>query len=40
VGRLSIVELKLAEVPQTYQPETHYDQVRDSWFGLRTPDGR
>jgi outer membrane protein len=40
VGRLSIVELKLAEVAQTYQPETHYDQVRDSWFGLRTPDGR
>ncbi len=40
VGRLSIVELKLAEVTQTYQPETHYEQVRDSWFGLRTPDGR
>lgn len=40
VGRLSIVELKLAEVTQTYQPEVHYDQVRDSWFGLRTPDGR
>jgi outer membrane protein len=40
VGRLSIVELKLADVQQTYQPETHYDQVRDSWFGLRTPDGR
>jgi outer membrane protein len=40
VGRLSIVELKIADVAQTYQPETHYDQVRDSWFGLRTPDGR
>jgi outer membrane protein len=40
VGRLSIVELKLAEVTQTYRPEVHYDQVRDSWFGLRTPDGR
>jgi outer membrane protein len=40
VGRLSVVELKLAETTQTYQPETHYDQVRDSWFGLRTPDGR
>lgn len=23
-----------------YQPETHYRQVRDKWFGLRTPDGR
>lgn len=40
VGRLTIVELKLANVAQTYQPETHYEQVRDSWFGLRTPDGR
>lgn len=40
VGRLSIVELKIANVAQTYQPETHYEQVRDSWFGLRTPDGR
>jgi len=40
VGRLSIVELKLADMTQSYQPETHYDQVRDSWFGLRTPDGR
>ena len=40
VGRLSIVELKLAQKQQTYQPEVHYDQVRDSWFGLRTPDGR
>jgi len=40
VGRLSIVHLKLADQKQTYQPETHYEQVRDSWFGLRTPDGR
>jgi outer membrane protein len=40
VGRLSVVELKLAQQNQTYQPEVHYDQVRDSWFGLRTPDGR
>ena len=40
VGRLSVVELKLAEVSQTYEPEVHYDQVRDNWFGLRTPDGR
>ncbi|MGA0531483.1 TolC family outer membrane protein [Hansschlegelia sp. KR7-227] len=23
-----------------YDPNTHYDQVRDKWFGLRTPDGR
>lgn len=23
-----------------YDPNAHYDQVRDKWFGLRTPDGR
>ena len=40
VGRLSIASLGLTKVEQTYQPETHYDQVRDKWFGLRTPDGK
>jgi outer membrane protein len=25
---------------QNYDPVTHYHQVRDSWFGVRTPDGR
>jgi outer membrane protein len=25
---------------QTYDPVTHYHQVRDSWAGVRTPDGR
>jgi outer membrane protein len=25
---------------QAYDPVTHYHQVRDSWFGVRTPDGR
>jgi outer membrane protein len=24
----------------TYDPTVHYHQVRDSWFGVRTPDGR
>ncbi|WP_248310407.1 TolC family outer membrane protein [Bosea sp. 117] len=24
----------------TYNPKVHYDQVRDAWFGVRTPDGR
>jgi outer membrane protein len=24
----------------TYDPRTHYRQVRDAWFGKRTPDGR
>jgi outer membrane protein len=25
---------------QSYDPVTHYHQVRDSWAGVRTPDGR
>jgi outer membrane protein len=38
VGRLSAQQLKL---PVTiYDPEVHYHQVRDSWFGLRTPSGQ
>jgi len=23
-----------------YDPMAHYQQIRDAWFGLRTPDGR
>jgi len=23
-----------------YDPQVHYTQVRDVWYGLRTPDGR
>ncbi len=38
VGRLSPEVLGL-HVP-VYQPQVHYHQVRDTWFGLRTPDGR
>jgi len=38
VGRLSPQVLKLPT--QTYDPSVHYRQVRDSWFGVRTPDGR
>lgn len=38
VGRLAVPTLGL-KVP-TYDPRVHYHQVRDSWFGLRTPDGR
>lgn len=38
VGRLSAQVLAL---PVTiYDPSVHYHQVRDSWFGLRTPDGQ
>jgi outer membrane protein len=38
IGRLSPQVLKL---PTTvYDPSVHYQQVRDSWAGVRTPDGR
>ena len=38
VGRLSPLVLNL---PTTvYDPSIHYQQVRDSWFGVRNPDGR
>jgi outer membrane protein len=38
VGRLSPQVLGL-KVP-AYDARVHYHQVRDSWFGVRTPDGR
>jgi outer membrane protein len=38
VGRLSIPVLGL-QVP-LYDPMIHYQQVRDAWIGIRTPDGR
>ncbi len=38
VGRLSPQVLKLPTT--TYDPSVHYQQVRDSWAGVRTPDGR
>lgn len=38
VGRLSPTVLKLATT--VYDPSVHYHQVRDSWIGVRTPDGR
>ena len=38
IGRLSPLVLNL---PTTvYDPSVHYHQVRDSWAGVRTPDGR
>jgi outer membrane protein len=38
VGRLSpqVLGLKV----ETYDPSVHYHQVRDTWSGVRTPDGR
>ena len=38
VGRLNVPTLGL-QVP-LYDPMIHYQQVRDSWIGIRTPDGR
>jgi len=38
VGRLSPQVLNLATT--VYDPSVHYYQVRDSWYGVRTPDGR
>jgi outer membrane protein len=38
VGRLAPEVLGL-RVP-VYQPQIHYEQVRDNWVGLRTPAGR
>lgn len=38
IGRLTVEsqDLKVAE----YRAETHYEKVKDAWFGLRTVDGR
>lgn len=38
VGRLSPQVLGLST--SVYDPSVHYHQVRDSWAGVRTPDGR
>ena len=38
VGRLSAQVLGLNTT--VYDPSVHYHQVRDSWAGVRTPDGR
>lgn len=38
IGRLTARNLKLAV--EHYVPTQHYQQVRDRWFGLRTPAGQ
>lgn len=38
MGRLSAARLALAV--DLYDPQEHYDAVKDKWGGLRTPDGR
>jgi outer membrane protein len=38
VGRLTV---RFASLPVTpYSPQDHFDQVRELWFSVRTPDGR
>jgi outer membrane protein len=38
VGRLSPSVLGLNT--EIYDPSVHYQQVRDNWVGVRTPDGK
>jgi outer membrane protein len=38
VGRFSPQVLKFPT--SVYDPSVHYQQVRDAWYGVRTPDGR
>jgi outer membrane protein len=38
IGRLSATEINLAVT--VYDPATHWEQVKDKWFGTDTPDGR
>ena len=37
-GRLSVATLGVKV--ERYDPALHLNQVKDSWFGLRTPDGQ
>jgi outer membrane protein len=38
IGRLTAANLNLTVI--SYDPTIHFDQVKDKWMGLRTPDGR
>ncbi len=38
VGRLNVPTLGLTVAE--YDPQVHYDQVKNKWIGLRTPDGK
>jgi outer membrane protein len=38
IGRLTAANLNLNVIE--YDPAIHFDQVKDKWIGLRTPDGR
>jgi outer membrane protein len=38
IGRLSAANLGLNVAE--YDPTIHFEQIKDKWIGLRTPDGR
>lgn len=38
IGKLDAISLGLKV--NVYNPQVHYNQVRDSWAGVRTPDGK
>ena len=38
IGRLTVANLGVSV--ERYDPTVHFDQVKDKWFGLRTPDGQ
>ena len=38
IGRLDVRSLGLRVAH--YDPKVHFEQVKDKWFGLRTPDDR
>ena len=38
IGQLSVRKLSLRV--SEYNPEEHFNAVKDKWLGLRTPDGR
>jgi outer membrane protein len=38
IGRLSVARLGLTKTAN--DPAVHYHQIKEKWFGLRTPDGR
>jgi len=38
IGRLSVRDLQLDVTP--YDPNRHYEQIKDKWFGVTTTDGK
>ena len=38
IGRLSVKDLQLNVIP--YDPNRHYEQIKDKWFGVSTTEGK